>query len=188
MALIIALAIEVILQNFLALKAIDNYFIKISKKPKTQLIIIPLIFFMSIISGSLLFVNSPRTVTPKYSIYKIAANWLNGYAFSGASVATNEIGIIGFYYNREKVIDALGLITPEVAEKVSQKDYGWYIRYLQPDMLLFSYPNRQELEKMVHEGWFQKKYQRAKILRHSDLAVAIYIKLKAMKLIDKMEN
>jgi len=113
-------------------------------------------------------------VTAKYENYKLAAQWLNDNAFEGATVAANEIGVLGYFYEKGKVIDALGLITPGVSDHVKRQDYTWYIDEYQPDFLMFNYPNRPKLEAMVHTQWFRKKYRRIAIIDTKRRAVAIY--------------
>jgi hypothetical protein len=117
--------------------------------------------------------NLHRRVTYKFEAYSRAAQWLNDHAFEGATVATNEIGVIGYFYDKGPIIDALGLVTPDVSQHVARQDYAWYIHAYQPDYLVFRYPNRPLLEDMVHEEWFQERYKMETVI-DARLDVAIY--------------
>jgi hypothetical protein len=117
--------------------------------------------------------NLSRRVTAKYETYAQAAQWLNHHAPEGASVATNEIGVIGYFYSKGRIIDALGLVTPDVGEHVARQDYAWYVHAYQPDYLVFRYPNRPILEDMVHEEWFQERYKMETVI-DARVDVAIY--------------
>lgn len=116
--------------------------------------------------------NEP--VSAKYENYKLATEWLNDNVFKGATVAANEIGVLGYFYRQGKVIDGLGLVTPGVADHVRQQDYTWYVHEYQPDFLMFNHPHRRILEAMVNEKWFQQQYQKTVIIQTKRKAVAIY--------------
>lgn len=77
----------------------------------------------------------------KYELYRKAAEWLNENAGKGSSVMIDEIGIVGYYYREGKIIDAFGLINPESAERINEKDYDWTIRQYKPDYIVADYPN-----------------------------------------------
>jgi len=112
----------------------------------------------------------------KYEIYTKASAWLNDNAPDGSSLAANEIGVIGYCYRRGRIIDALGLVTPGVAEHVARGDYGWYLHEYRPDYLMFNDPPRPVLEAMVEEPWFREMYERATTISTARRAVAIYRK------------
>jgi hypothetical protein len=113
-------------------------------------------------------------VTNKYESYKLAAEWLNANVEKGSSVGANEIGILRYYYKKGPIIDALGLVTPDVAEHVKERDYNWYIHQYQPDYLMFNYPHRPVFEAMVETDWFQKEYSILTKISTSRKSVAIY--------------
>ena len=117
--------------------------------------------------------NLGRRVTEKYETYSRAAQWLNDHASEGATVAANEIGVIGYFYNKGRIIDGLGLVTPDVGQHVARQDYTWYVHAYRPDYLVFRYPNRPLLEDMVHEGWFQEGYKLETVI-DARMDVAIY--------------
>lgn len=165
MTLLFALVIEMIVpsQASIARARLSTYLVWI------LLVIGPLALV-----GHLKTLSEP--VTSKYTNYKLAAEWLNEHAKEGASVAANEIGVLGYYYKRGKIIDALGLVTPGIAEHVSHQDYAWYVHNYQPDFLMFDYPRRPILEDMVTEPWFKEQYHVGTIINIGSRAVAIYQK------------
>ncbi len=55
-----------------------------------------------------------------------AANWLKNNTPEGSVIATHDIGAIGYYSGR-KIIDVFGLINPEYADKIFNKDYSKYL-------------------------------------------------------------
>ncbi len=152
-----------------------------SKLIKNQSDLANYIIFLLIIITALALVVPLKTfrgkITAKYENYKLTVQWLNKHAFKGASVAANEIGILGYFYEQGKIIDALGLISPPVAAHVRQQDYTWYVHEYQPDFLIFNHPHRPILEKMVNEKWFQKQYQTEKIINIGRRATAVYKKI-----------
>jgi len=77
----------------------------------------------------------------KYDLYSKAAEWLNENAGKGSSVMIDEIGIVGYYYRKGKIIDAFGLINPESAKRINEGDYDWTIRQYKPDYIVADYPN-----------------------------------------------
>jgi hypothetical protein len=52
----------------------------------------------------------------KYDTYKLAAEWLNENTQPGSSVGAGDIGVLRFYYQYGPIIDAAGLVNPEVIE------------------------------------------------------------------------
>jgi hypothetical protein len=115
-----------------------------------------------------------RSISGKYEVYGLAAEFLNEKAEEGDSVGANEIGILRYFYNKGPVIDGLGLTLPEMSQRVKIGDYSWYVQKYHPDFLMFNYPHRPVLESMVDEKWFQDKYSMIEIIETKRLAVAIY--------------
>lgn len=127
--------------------------------------------------------QADNQVTAKYVKYYRTANWLNKNVPIGSSVAANEIGVLGYHYQNGKIIDALGLATPGVAEQVRKKNYSWYIFEYKPDYLVFNYPRRPILEEFVDQNWFKEKYFLNYILRTDRGSIAIYQSKNANKII-----
>jgi len=113
-------------------------------------------------------------ISKKFETYKLAAEWLNANTEEGTSVGANEIGILRYFYAKGPVIDALGLVTPGVAEHVKNRDYSWYIHYYKPDYLLFDTPHRPIFESMVEAKWFNQDYHLRTTITTPRKSVAIY--------------
>lgn len=110
---------------------------------------------------------------PRYSNYTNAIKWLNKNAAEKTLLGVDEIGIMGYYYNKGKIVDALGLITPNVIPHLKQKEFGWYISEYKPDYIINDYPKVQK-----HAGGktkiFNQNYQLTKILESRGEKIAVY--------------
>ena len=138
-------------------------------------IVIAVLFLFLVIACLVLPLHTARGyVSAKYENYKLAAEWLNANVKEGSSVGANEIGVLRYYYKKGPVIDGLGLVTPEVADHVRQRDYSWFIQNYRPDYLMFNHPHRPILESMVERDWFHEDYVLRTIINTSRRAVAIY--------------
>jgi hypothetical protein len=112
---------------------------------------------------------------PKYSNYTEAIEWLNKNVSNNTILGVDEIGIMGYYYKKGKIVDALGLVNPEVVPHLNQKDFGWYISKYQPDFIINDYP-----KIMNHSGRdderFVKHYHVIKIFESHGEKIAVYKK------------
>lgn len=82
--------------------------------------------------------------TGKYITFTSAAKWLNNYAEQGDLVGMDDIGMVGYYYKKGKLVDALGLINPEVAPHLKEKDFDWFLDYYKPVYVVHEYPELME--------------------------------------------
>jgi hypothetical protein len=112
--------------------------------------------------------------TAKYELYRRAAVWLNANAADGSSVANNEVGVLGYFYSRGKVIDPLGLVTKGAVDHLRRQEYHWYIDEHAPDFIVFRQPLRPILEDFAREPWFLARYSLATIVRTKFSAASIY--------------
>jgi arabinofuranosyltransferase len=99
-----------------------------------------------------------RSDNDKYLNYQAVAQWLNEHANPGDRVASVEIGVLRYYYERGPIIDALGLVDPAIAESITRQEYGWYIQELKPEWILVNNPPRRILEDATKTEWFQSLY------------------------------
>ena len=76
----------------------------------------------------------------KYDTYKLAAEWLNENTQPGSSVGAGDIGVLRFYYQHGPIIDAAGLVNPEVIEHFRNKEISWFIQHYQPEYLMLIHP------------------------------------------------
>jgi arabinofuranosyltransferase len=110
----------------------------------------------------------------KYELYTAAAEWLNENAEENSSVLMDEIGIVGFYYKKGKILDVFGLINPEAAEKLNQQNYNWTLRHFNPDYVLADYPNTHKYLNVHEEGLLP--YKECTIINKDRGDVIIYKK------------
>jgi arabinofuranosyltransferase len=97
-------------------------------------------------------------VTLKFESYVAVADWINKNTPANTSVAAMEIGVIGYYLNNHRVIDALGLITPAQAY-LKRHEHGWFIKEHHPDYVITNNPPRNILEEFTKREWFKNDYQ-----------------------------
>jgi len=69
-------------------------------------------------------------------MYVEMTRWLSQYASSDESIASIEVGALGFYTDL-RVIDLVGLVTPESLIGVSRGDFGAIFWRTQPDYLVY---------------------------------------------------
>lgn len=115
-----------------------------------------------------------RPADKKLRVYSAAASWLNKNAPPGSTVAANEVGILRYHYTQGPIIDALGLMTPDVGPHVAEADYDWYIHEFEPDYLMFNDPPRPVLESMTNDAWFRALYQKETVITQGGRSVGIY--------------
>ena len=166
------LALSISLIITLLAEELYRYF---SEPIRTRRVFLPTIYLLLILVGlyvPFVLTQAPRSWT--YKTYTQAAEWLNANAEDGSSVGANDIGMLRYFYEKGPVIDAVGLVDPEIAEHVRQGDFDWYIHQHQPDYLMFNHPPRGELEAMTEEDWFQKEYALRNIIRSRRRGVGIY--------------
>ncbi|MGB6032593.1 MAG: hypothetical protein WBH55_07145, partial [Bacteroidota bacterium] len=138
-------------------------------------VLIPAIYILVISAGLFLPVMTAfMPMEAKYETYKLAAEWLNKNVEEGSSVAASDIGVLRFYYERGRVICAVGLVNPEGIDLMREGDLYWYIDRHHPDYLMYSHPPRYENEALVGLDWFQKEYSLWKVIQTRRKAVGIY--------------
>jgi hypothetical protein len=112
---------------------------------------------------------------PKYTNYYNTASWLNENVPDNSVLGVDEIGILGYYYNKGRIIDALGLITPEVVPHLSKKEFIWYIEIFSPDYIVNDYPIVQPHAGGLEKEFFDK-YEMIKRFQSRNEEIAIYRK------------
>lgn len=140
-------------------------------------IVLPAIYVVLVLAGLWVpFVLSQAPLSRQYKTYRQAAEWLNANAKEGSSVGAGDIGILRYFYENGPVIDAAGLVDPEIAKHVRSREFDWFIHQYQPDYLMFNDPPRPwgENKSMTEEDWFQKEYTLRTVVRTDRRAVGIY--------------
>ncbi|MCB0334098.1 MAG: hypothetical protein KDD55_11400, partial [Bdellovibrionales bacterium] len=120
------------------------------------------VFFIFILFTSysmLSVVTRKETFGTKWFRYKHVAQWMNVHAESNSSLASAEIGILRYYYERGTIVDILGLVTPEAVPYVRERKIGEFIRKIKPDFILTDKPHRKIREAFVEEAWFERTYE-----------------------------
>jgi len=91
-----------------------------ARSQQAMLVITIAMVMLQVVSWSRGWVNHEgQIIDHRYATYRAAADWLNLHAEKEATLATTEIGIIG-YYTPLKIIDLWGLVTPELLPWLAQ--------------------------------------------------------------------
>jgi hypothetical protein len=64
--------------------------------------------------------------------YRELAHWLDGHAEPRHSIGYHEIGYLG-YYTDLRIVDLMGLVTPDVTPMVAEGDFAWGFWHHRPD-------------------------------------------------------
>ena len=158
MAILITHSLEYLIQLFATL--ISK--LRISPNLPTNILII-VFMTCAIAQISKLADESNSTISVKHNEYKAVANWLNQNATKNSSLASREIGVLGFYYKQGKIVDGLGLIDPKILKNLSKADKTWHIRHYQPNYVLTRYNPRKSERQFLQSEWFKKTYKAIKL-------------------------
>ncbi len=90
----------------------------------------------------------------KAIVYPQAARWIDQNTNTNTTLATIDIGHLGYWSNRH-IIDIVGLAQPDVARHIAEGDFGYAISHYQPDMILLGSLWLQEIQS---RPWFQQDY------------------------------
>jgi hypothetical protein len=85
--------------------------------------------------GVLGIVSTPPGWQPLRAGYIPAAVWVRDHSAPDQTVASSEIGLIGWYSERP-MIDYLGLYTPLLATQFLDRHWLYWVRHYQPDFYL----------------------------------------------------
>jgi hypothetical protein len=146
---------------------------KVFSKLRKEFLFILTLFFSSLVLPLRTYLQ-PESY--RYKIYTETAKWLNLNAAPGSKVAIDEIGIFGFYYNKGKVIDLLGLINPEGLRFLRKKNFFNLISYYKPDYLIIDYPERPVYEQFVSGNNFKNLYLSLTVISAENKSVQIFTK------------
>lgn len=143
---------------------------QILSSEKLKSVITTVLFFISII---LPVKNIYDGYNEKYLNYISASNWLNNNAEQNSVVAVDEIGIIGFYYKNGRIIDALGLINPEVNKYLVENNFDWFLDYYKPEFVVNEFPDAQKYLAGTSDK-FRHNYKAVKIIKSKNQQIAVY--------------
>lgn len=109
----------------------------------------------------------------KYSNFIKVTEWLNQNVSEGSSIAADDIGILSYHYKKGKMIDALGLVNPEISQHLNQKNYDRLVDHYRPDYIVHEYP-----EVMYYlrgdKNNFENFYEVKKVFETKGEKIAIY--------------
>ena len=88
--------------------------------------------------------------------YMEAAGWLQENTPANATVASSEIGYLG-YYSQRQMVDYVGLLSKQAANWVGQGNLFYWIYYYKPDYWIVHNPP-WSLEEATKLPWFQTTY------------------------------
>jgi len=132
-----------------------------------------LLFFFFLIVAISPIKNYLDGYNPKYLNFTKAVEWLNHNAKEGDLLAVDDIGIIGYHYKKGKIVDALGLINPEVAEHLKSKEYSWFLDHFKPEFIVHEYPHLQKhLQGDPKDFW--SNYKVINVYENRAEKIAIY--------------
>jgi hypothetical protein len=112
----------------------------------------------------------------RHELYTEVGLWLAANTPLEASVASLEVGIIG-YYSRRHMIDSAGLIQPEVVSQLSSRSTYldstiWAIQNYQPDYVVLQAAMAAILAR---SGWFADTYQHLRSFSNQEsLGLQVY--------------
>ncbi|MFN4111375.1 MAG: hypothetical protein ACK4G1_03815, partial [Ignavibacteria bacterium] len=130
--------------------------------------------FIILIAGLLVHFKTVKTgYNEKFILYKNIANFINSLSGENTKLATDEIGILGFYF-KGRIIDELGLITPEAIEGIKQKNFLKIIERAKPDFVVVDFPEIPFYKSYVNDFWFQNNYSQFYILKLPQSGVKIF--------------
>ncbi len=90
----------------------------------------------------------------KAMTYPPTARWIAQNTNASATLATIDIGHLGYWSNR-RIIDIVGLAQPDVAPHIAAGDFSYAIRHYRPDLVLLGY---LWLGEVQNAAWFQELY------------------------------
>lgn len=77
------------------------------------------------------------------------SRWLGEHAPPTASLAYIEVGYLG-YYTPNRIVDLVGLVTPEITPHIAARDFAWGFWHFQPDYFLYV-PTADWALQSIHE-------------------------------------
>jgi hypothetical protein len=116
----------------------------------------------------------PDLIAPETSRqhYRDAAAWLAQNTPIDASIATGDIGIVGFHTLPRTIIDIQGLATPDAADAIARGDTGWWFDRYRPGYVLVHDPPCADFEAPVLErADFRAAYRLVEGTRLKGLAI-----------------
>ncbi|MGH9362227.1 MAG: hypothetical protein ACRD2T_09940, partial [Thermoanaerobaculia bacterium] len=101
----------------------------------------------------------------RFPAYRAAGLWLRRHTPPGATVAADEIGILA-YTSRRRVLDLIGLVSPEAMPYAAAGDpVGAFLARPADFVLFHTFTRRGGTRPLVEKPWFRAAYEEAVRLR-----------------------
>ncbi len=94
----------------------------------------------------------------KVQVYQRVGEWLKAHTEPEALVGVTEVGVMG-YYSERNMVDFLGLLRPEVVDALKRGDLAWALLYYQPDYVVLTRVNPLYSYDLRADAWFQLAYR-----------------------------
>ena len=95
--------------------------------------------------------------------YRAIGEWFQENTPPNATVAVNDVGIIGFYADRA-MIDFMGILQPDVAQAVGRNDLFYAVPHYLPDYILLGEKPVIYNRSLKGDPWFEAYYKPIKEL------------------------
>jgi hypothetical protein len=100
--------------------------------------------------------------------YAEVGKWLAAHSDPAATVSATEIGYLG-YYSQRRIVDLVGLVTPENVPFVEARDQlGAFLREPTDYLLFHTFHQRGGTRPIVSRPWFGRAYRQALLLRREE--------------------
>lgn len=114
---------------------------------------------ISIFGGIRAYHNTYKALpSPKLELYAKAGKWIANNTPLDATISALEVGYLGYHAER-KVIDLVGLVTPEVSKHVRERNFEWAVIKYKPDYFIHSTEFNGWLETIIDKRWFHESYR-----------------------------
>lgn len=90
--------------------------------------------------------------------YLDTASWLRDNTPGDATIALSEIGIVGWYSQRD-MVDFLGLLSRDSVNEIANRDPVSWLSREEPDYWIVHQPQWSGMEAAASEPWFSLAYQ-----------------------------
>ncbi len=93
--------------------------------------------------------------------FRAIGEWLHEYTPPNATVAVNDVGIIGYYADRA-MIDFMGILQPDIAQAVGRNDLFYAVPHYLPDFILLGEKPVIYNRSLKGDPWFEAYYKPVK--------------------------
>jgi hypothetical protein len=104
------------------------------------------------------FYEIPTGLPAPRSSYQSVGYWIKGHTQPDATIASIEIGLIG-YYSQRPMVDFLGLLSATDINAIRHGNVVSWVKKYEPDYIVVSEPSkRNRLEVFANQPWFNKVF------------------------------